>query len=127
MHHPSFSCTRLSLILLILVFSSQGRKGHSISVIKNGSMLVACGGESNPRSCISWRAGQDDWTDYATLRCNLIILSYQSLFRHGRYNHAAVVLPTRGKDTIFLIGGEGGGSRRHGLHNDNSEIVNGGL
>ena len=53
---------------LIILFSSQGRYGHSLSVVENGRQLVACGGWYTGKSCISWRCGQDGWTHYATLR-----------------------------------------------------------
>ena len=53
---------------LNLLFSSQGRYGHSLSVVDNGRQLVVCGGWLYNSSCISWRSGQDEWTHYATLR-----------------------------------------------------------
>ena len=55
---------------LIILFSFQGRLSHSLSVVDNGQQLVACGGfySSTRTSCISWRSGHDEWTQYATLR-----------------------------------------------------------
>ena len=53
---------------LIFLFSSQGRYRHSLSVVDNGRQLVACVGYKTETSCISWRSGQDEWTQYATLR-----------------------------------------------------------
>ena len=58
--------------------SSQGRVGHSLSVINEGQTLVACGGTDATRSCISWKSGQVRWTHYATLRfCILYLLFVQ--------------------------------------------------
>ena len=91
---------------LILLFSFQGRKGHSLSVINNGSELVACGGRDTTTDCISWRSGQDEWTHYATLRSYKdITLPFISIlfFSQERYEHAAVVI----RDQIILVGGYG--------------------
>ena len=38
------------------------------SVVGNGQQLVVCGGRDTETSCISWRHGQDGWTQYARLR-----------------------------------------------------------
>jgi len=71
-------------------FPQPGRKGHSLSVIKDGTELVACGGRDTLTDCISWRSGQDEWTHYATLS-------------QERYQHAAVVLNKQ----VILVGGSG--------------------
>jgi len=71
------------------------RQYHSLSVVDNGRQLVACGGDDRytRKSCISWRSGQDEWTEYATLRPE-----------KGRENHAAVVMKG---EKIIVIGGRG--------------------
>ena len=51
-----------------VLFSSQGRRQHSLSVIGNSQQLVACGGINTETSCIAWRSGQDEWSHFATLR-----------------------------------------------------------
>ena len=70
---------------LILLFSSQGRHYHSLSVIDDGRELVACGGLYTLTSCISWRSGQDGWTHHAYLRSYkdiwLPCISYQCHFQ----------------------------------------------
>ena len=89
---------------LILLFSSQGRHYHSLSVIDNGRELVACGGIHTLTDCISWRSGQDGWTHYATLRLfKDITLPFISILfsSQARYYHAAVVI----RDQIILVGG----------------------
>jgi len=77
-------------------FPHPGRRFHTLSVVDNGRQLVACGGIETKQSCISWRSGQDEWTEYATLS-------------HSWYFHAAVVRPngtaSPDHDVIFLIGG----------------------
>jgi len=82
-------------------FPAPGRVDHSLSVV--GRQLVTCGGEYTLTSCISWRSGQDEWTEYATLS-------------QKREVHAAVVLPT---DHLIVLGGYDTSSRYTG------EIVRG--
>merc|ERR1712038_1877683 len=68
------------------------RNRHTLSVINNGTTLVACGQvRSSTSSCVSWQAGKGGWKDYATL----------SGKRLRGYVHAAVVLPN---DTIIVVG-----------------------
>merc|ERR1712032_23595 len=80
---------------------------HSLSVIDNGRQLVACGGIDTEQSCITWRSGQDEWTEYATLS-------------QERYFHAAVVRPNgttvQDHDSILLIGGGTFFTRRNTEH-----------
>ena len=91
---------------LILLFSSQGRGAHSLSVIDDGKLLVACGGNeiATLTDCISWRSGQDEWTHYATLRSykDITLLFISILFfSQSRAAHAAVVINKQ----IILVGG----------------------
>ena len=54
--------------------------------------------------CISWRSGQDEWTQYATLRSyEDITLPFISIlfFSQSRWAHAAVVI----NEEIILVGG----------------------
>ena len=90
---------------LILLFSSQGRRYHSLSVINNGSELVACGGINTMTDCISWRSGQDEWTHYANLRSHEIsdCLHINAISSQERSDHAAVVM--QADDRIIMIGG----------------------
>ena len=55
----------------------QGRRGHSLSLL-SGGRLVVCGGHNGPSffdSCIYWVAGNTSWTHFTTMRCLLIILT----------------------------------------------------
>jgi len=56
--------------------------------VENGQQLVACGGFDTLSSCLSWRRGEDDWTDYATLS-------------QERYGHAAISI----NNNIIVLGG----------------------
>jgi len=67
------------------------RNRHTLSVINNGTTLVACGQVNGSTRCVSWQAGKGGWKDYATL----------SGKRLRGYGHAAVVLPN---DTIIVVG-----------------------
>ena len=58
----------LLIISLLNPFSSQGRKGHSLSVTDQGKRLVVCGGYDTRTSCISWWHGQEGWTHFHTLK-----------------------------------------------------------
>jgi len=71
-------------------FPSPGRIFHSLSVIND--TLVACGGHSTEKSCISWKKGQDGWEDFHTLS-------------QRRSFHAAVVVD--GEDDIIIFGKTG--------------------
>ena len=123
-------CSRLTLLVVnripshtmllhpsktAFLFSSQGRVDHSLSVVDNGRQLVACGGSlpNTGTSCISWRSGQDEWKEYATLRSYKDNQSsYQSLLSQKRWNHAAVVvLPN---EEMIMIGGAHPSSRNTG-------------
>ena len=67
---------------------------------------MACGGRDTTTDCISWRSGQDEWTQYATLRSfKEITLPFISIlfFSQERYQHAAVVLNKQ----VILVGGSG--------------------
>ena len=101
--HPAIDSSRW-----FSTFYSKGRLGHSLSVINNGKELVACGGHDSTvrKSCISWRSGQNEWTQYETLRSHYKSdhLAYHSIFSQERYLHAAVVVQ---KYTIIIAGGEG--------------------
>ena len=94
-------------LFLILLFSSQGRSGHSLSVVDNGRELVACGGRYTKTSCISWRSGQDEWTHYATLRSykisDCLAFHINPISSQERDYHAAVVM--QGDNKILIIGG----------------------
>jgi len=70
-------------------FPSPGRLAHSLSWVND--TLVACGGGSTKKSCISWKKGQDSWEDFHTLR-------------QPRYYHAAVVVD--GEEDIIILGGD---------------------
>lgn len=63
-----------------------GRKYHTLSAVDN--RLVACGGRSTEKSCISWANGEEAWSHYADLR-------------QERWRHAAVVMDK----SIILVGG----------------------
>jgi len=84
-------------------FPEPGRSYHSLSLIKNGQTIVACGGEKTRKDCISWQNGQSEWTHYANLS-------------QERFYHGAVVLQD---DTIMLVGG------KHST--TTGEIVKGGI
>ena len=92
---------------LILLFSSQGRHYHSLSVIDDGRELVACGGLYTLTSCISWRSGQNGWTHYATLRSyqisDCLVFHINPISSQSRHYHAAVVM--QADDRIIIIGG----------------------
>ena len=69
---PPFPSQGKPILLLILDHDqdvqTKGRYAHSISVINDGTTLVACGGDDTPNDCISWRQGQAGWEHYADLR-----------------------------------------------------------
>ena len=82
----------------------QGRRYHSLSVIKSGD-LVACGGFFTRKSCISWRIGQAGWIEFANLRFlyfNSSLLLTIS-FSQERSYHATVVTQN---DTLIIFGGD---------------------
>jgi len=87
-------------------FPAPGRWAHTVSVVENGRLVVACGGYD----CISWRSGQDEWTHYATLS-------------QERSVHAAVVLQTKRQEKIFLIGGFGNSSRTGEIVKDGTQLT----
>ena len=73
---------------------------------------MACGGGDfgTRTTCISWRSGQDEWTEHATLRSykdisDILAFYINPISSHGKYLHAALVM--QGDERIIIIGGGG--------------------
>ena len=103
---PPFPAPGISYMLLMSSSrcTLQGRRYHSLSVIKSGD-LVACGGFFTRKSCISWRIGQAGWIEFANLRFlyfNSSLLLTIS-FSQERSYHATVVTQN---DTLIIFGGD---------------------
>ena len=86
----------------------QGRSGHSVSLLPGGR-LVVCGGESREGwmdSCISWVAGNSNWTTFYTMRCLSKPHNYLQIHNHSvpRSFHVAWVPPSIPNSIVLLSG-----------------------
>ena len=87
----------------------QGRSGHSVSLLPGGR-LVVCGGESRGGwmdSCISWVAGNSNWTTFYTMRCLSKPHNYLQIHNHNsvpRSSHVAWVPPSIPNSIVLLSG-----------------------
>ena len=96
----------------------QPRTAHSLSLL-SGGRLVVCGGGGGWRaldSCISWDAGNPNWTNFHLMRCLLLLVTSHN-YLHKKHNHSVgrsyhtAWTPPSLPDSIVLLGSKSSAAR----------------